>query len=135
MVDMIRATIFRDGTPQELNEEQEVLKLAIYEKMKPSRRKFIDRIGYDQWDPFQKPNAPLDARLDLTKRTTQQLVLEFLQQSAEKDKYSNDYGRGALECALGIVNRDEKYLGIMDFCTWYFELLKKEGHLPNERTL
>ena len=70
----IPATVFRDGTPQRLNEEQEQLKREIYERMNPRRRKFVDRIGYDNWDPFQKPNDPLDVRLDVTKRTTQQLV-------------------------------------------------------------
>lgn len=129
MVDMIRATVFRDGTPQDLTAEQEVLKREIYDRMNPRRRKFVDRIGYEQWDPFQKPNDPLDIRLDVTKRTTQQLIREFLQQAAQKGQYSNDYGRGALECALGVVNRDEKYLGIFDFCRWYIELLQKEGHI------
>ena len=97
--------------------------------MNPRRRKFVDRIGYDNWDPFQKPNDPLDLRMDVTKRTTQQLVREFLQQAAKKGQYSNDYARGALECALGVVNRDEKYLGTLDFCLWYRDLLRKEGHL------
>ncbi len=129
MLELIPATVFRDGTPQKLNEEQEGLKREIYEKMQPRRRKFVDRIGYENWDPFQKPNDPLDIRLDTTKRTTQQLVREFLQEAAKKGQYSNDYGRGALECALGVVNKDEKYMGIMDFCLWYYELLKKEGHI------
>ncbi len=129
MLEMIPASVFRDGTKQVLNEEQEVLKKEIYERMNPRRRKFVDRIGYENWDPFQKPNDPLDIRLDTTKRTTQQLVREFLQQAAQKGEYSNDYGRGALECALGVVNKDEKYLGIFDFCHWYYDLLKKEGHI------
>jgi hypothetical protein len=127
---MIRATIYRDGTPQTLNAEQEALKRTLYENMAPRRRKFIDRIGYDQWDPFQKPNDPLDVRLDVTKRTTQQLVREFLQQAADREEQlGNDYRRGALECALGVVNRDEKYLGIFDFGLWYHKLLEKEGYL------
>ena len=132
---MIRATIFRDGAPQTLTVEQEAFKREIYEKMPPRRRKFIDRIGYAQWDPFQKPNDPLDIRLDVTRRTTQQLVREFLQQAAEREKQlGNEYRRGALECALGVVNRDEKYLGIFDFCLWYHNLLKEEGRL-DERTV
>ena len=132
---MIRATIYRDGTPQTLTAEQEALKRELYENMAPRRRKFIDRIGYTHWDPFQKPNDPLDIRLDVTKRTTQQLVREFLQQvAAQEEQLGNDYRRGALECALGIINRDEKYLGIFDFCLWYHNLLKKEGHL-DERTV
>ncbi|MDR0467175.1 MAG: hypothetical protein LBH94_07455 [Deltaproteobacteria bacterium] len=132
---MIRATIYRDGAPQALTEEQEALKRELYERMAPRRRKFVDRIGYAQWDPFQKPNDPLDMRQDITKRTTQRLVREFLQQaSAREAQLGNDYRRGALECALGVVNRDEKYLGIFDFCLWYHALLKKEGYL-DERTV
>ena len=129
MLGLIPATVFRDGTPQVLTEEQEQLKRDIYEKMNPRRRKFVDRIGYENWDPFQKPNDPLDIRQDVTQRTTQQLVREFLQLAAQKGHYGNDYGRGALECALGVVNKDEKYMGIFDFCLWYYELLKKEGHI------
>ncbi len=129
MFGSIPATVFRDGTPQSLNEEQAVMKREIYEKMNPRRRKFVDRIGYDNWDPFQKPNDPLDLRTDITRRTTQQLVNEFLHYAAQKGEHGKDYAKGAVECALGVVNNDEKYLGIFDFCNWYYDLLKKEGHL------
>lgn len=129
MLEMIPASVFRGGAPQALTDEQQALKREIYEKMHPRRRKFVDRIGYDNWDPFQKPNDPLDIRVDITKRTTQQLVREFLQAAAAKGQYGDAYGRGALECALGVINKDEKYLGIFDFCLWYHELLKKEGHV------
>ena len=78
---MISATMFRDSTKQELTEEQEQLKREIYERMNPRRRKFIDRIGYDEWDPFQKPNDPMDIRVDPSKRTTQQLFRGFMQQA------------------------------------------------------
>ena len=125
---MISASIYRDGTPRVLTPEEEEQKRAIYEKMAPRRRKFIDRIGYENWDPFQKPNDPMELRQDVTKRTTQQLVREFLQSSKFED-YSNEYGRGALESALGIINKDEKYRGIFDFCIWYYKLLLKEGHV------
>ncbi len=127
----ISASMFRDGTPQLLTEEQEAEKRFIYEKMAPRRRKFIDRIGYDKWDPFQKPNDPLDLRQDVTKRTTQQLVREFLQ-ACPPAQYSNEYGKGVLECALGIINRDEKYQGIFAFCVWYHDLLEKEGFRNDE---
>lgn len=129
MPGLIPAAVFCESTPQELTEEQEKLKREIYEKMNPRRRKFVDRLGYENWDPFQKPNDPLDIRTDVSNRTAQQLVNAFLRKAAQKGPYSNDYGRGALECALGAVNRDEKYLGIFDFCLWYHDLLKKEGHI------
>lgn len=129
MFGSIPATVFRDGTPQTLTDEQAALKREIYEKMQPRRRKFVDRIGYENWDPFQKPNDPLDLRTDATRRTTQQLLNEFLHDMAPKKPYGKAYSQGALECALGVVNNDEKYLGIFDFCCWYYELLKKEGHI------
>lgn len=126
----ISAPAFRDGgAPQKLDADQEEQKRQIYEKMNPRRRKFVDRIGYDNWDPFQKPNDPLDVRMDVSRRTTQQLVREFLQEAGGRGRFGNDYARGALECALGVVNRDEKYLGTLDFCVWYHDLLKKEGIL------
>ena len=42
MYGSIPATVFRDGTPQELNEEQEKLKREIYDRMNPRRRKFVE---------------------------------------------------------------------------------------------
>ncbi len=109
----MHASMFRDGQPQELTPEEEASKRQMYESLKPRGRKWVDRIGYDKWDPFQKPNDPLDIRQDVTKRTTQQLVREFLQAKA----------------ALGIVNHDETMLGTFDFCLWYADLLKREGHM------
>ena len=85
---MISATMFRDSTKQELTEEQEQLKREIYERMNPRRRKFIDRIGYDEWDPFQKPNDPMDIRVDPSKRTTQQLFRGFMHSLGEQQRRS-----------------------------------------------
>lgn len=78
---------------------------------------------------FQKPNDPLDIRQDVTKRTTQQLVREFLQAMANSDKYSNEHAQGLSKAALGIINHDETMLGTFDFCLWYADFLKREGHM------
>jgi len=126
----ISASMYRDGSDRPLTPAEEEQKRVIYEKMSPRRRKFIDRIGYEKWDPFQKPNDPMEMRMDISKRTTQQLVREFLQN--HKGEYSNDYGRGALETAVGLVNRDEKCRGIFDFCVWYYNLLLEEGYVDYE---
>jgi len=132
----ISATIYRDGQIREFTPEEEEQKRIIYEKMNPRRRKYVERIGYEKWDPFQKPNDPLEIRTDLTKRTTQQLVREFLQEHQAKGlEYSNDYGRGALETAVGLINRDEKVRGIFDFCLWYYNLLIEEGYADYEDSL
>lgn len=118
--------LFPREEPPELDEEQKEFKRILYEKMNPRRRKFIDRIGYDNWDPFQAPKEPLDIRRDATRRTLQELLRDFMAQTggAQKDE---SWRAGASECALGIIQRDEKYQGIFDFCLWYANLLRQEG--------
>jgi hypothetical protein len=107
-------------------EEAEERKRAIYDSLSTRNRRYIDRIGYEQWDPFEEPKDPIEIRRDPTKRTSQQLVREFLQ-SCPMERYSNTYGRGVLDMCMGIINNDERYIGMLDFANWYNELLKREG--------
>lgn len=107
-------------------DEAEARKRAIYESLAPRNRKYIDRIGYTNWDPFAEPKDPIEIRRDPTRRTSQQLVREFLQ-SRPMEKYSNAYGQGVLDMCLGIINEDERYIAMLEFATWYNELLKREG--------
>ena len=109
------------------SQEAEDRKGAVFDSMAPRRQKHILKKGYDKWDPFEEPKDPIDIRKDKTKRTTQMLVREFLQ-SRDAEGYSNAYGRGVLEMALGIVNDDDRFLGMYEFVHWHRELLKKEGH-------
>ncbi|MDE7370919.1 MAG: hypothetical protein K2N07_04095 [Desulfovibrio sp.] len=123
------ARLFAEEVPRDLTAEQARLKREIYEKMNPRRRKFVDRLGYDLWDPFQAPKDPLDIRTERSQRTAQDLLDEFSRAhgAASRDRA---YRAGAVECAIGVINKDEKFQGIFDFCLWYHDLLKKEGHLP-----
>ena len=107
-------------------EEAEKRKRAVFDSMSPRRQKHILKKGYDKWDPFEEPKDPIDIRRDKSKRTTQMLVREFLQ-SCSAEEYSNAYGRGVLEMALGIVNEDDYFQGMYEFSCWYRDLLKKEG--------
>ena len=118
--------IYGSAGPRNLDDDGEVRKRAMYEAMSPRGKKYVDKLGYDKWDPFQEPKEPLDIRTDVTKRTTQQLVRRFLQECAPEGA-GNLYGQGVLECALGLVNRDEKMRGIFEFCIWYEQLLHREG--------
>ena len=125
------------GTPRDLDEDAASQKRAIYETMSSRGKKYVDKMGYDVWDPFQEPKDPLDIRTDATKRTTRQLVARFLQESGPSDGGGNGnaYSQGVLECALGIVNKDEKYKGIFEFCIWYEQLLRREGLSDHESPL
>ena len=107
-------------------EEAEERKKAVFDAMAPRRQKHILKKGYEKWDPFQEPKDPIDIRKDSTKRTSQMLVREFLQ-SRSSEEYSNAYGRGVLEMAIGIINDDERFIGMYEFVRWHQELLKKEG--------
>jgi hypothetical protein len=107
-------------------EDAEKRKKAVFDSMSSRRQKHILKKGYDKWDPFEEPKDPIDIRKDKTRRTSQMLVREFLQ-SRSTEEYSNSYGRGVLEMALGIINDDERFIGMYEFACWYRNLLKKEG--------
>lgn len=102
-------------------------KKAVFESMSPRRQKFIrDKVGYETWNPFEKPKDPIDIRRDKSRRTSQMLVREFLQ-SCPMEGYSNSYGRGVLEMAIGIINDDDRFIGMYEFALWHKTLLKDEG--------
>ena len=105
---------------------EESRKRAIFESMSERSQKRILKKGYDDWNPFEEPKDPIEIRRDPTKRTSQQLVREFLQ-SRPLEGYSNAYGRGVLEMCLGIINNDERYLAMLEFAAWYNALLEREG--------
>jgi hypothetical protein len=117
-------------TPHNPDDQQR--KQAIFNSMSPRRQQHILKKGYDRWDPFQEPKDPIDIRRDATQRTSQMLVREFLQ-SRSLQQYSNAYGRGVLEICLGIINSDERFVGMFEFACWYQDLLRKEGHLEKPR--
>ena len=108
-------------------EEIDNKKRAIFEAMGSRGQKKITQDGYDKWNPFEEPKHPIDIRKDKTKRTSQVLIREFLQ-STKHEEYSNAFGQGALDICLGIINNDEKFLGMYAFSCWYKDLLKNEGH-------
>ncbi|WP_432738875.1 hypothetical protein [Maridesulfovibrio sp. FT414] len=100
----------------------------MYEKLSPRRRRFVDRIGYEEWDPFQKPFDPIDLREDITGRTSQKLCEEFIREV--KASRNSEYAQAAAEFGVMLVMNFEKVRPIFDFCVWYNELLNREGKRP-----
>ncbi len=111
---------------KKLSTEEEKKKI-IFDSMSLKRQKYILKKGYEQWEPFQEPKEPIDIRKDKTKRTSQMLIREFLQ-NCSHENYSNSYGQGAFELCLGIINEEERFKGMYDFACWYQQLLKDEGY-------
>jgi hypothetical protein len=102
-------------------------KKAIFDAMSPRRQRHILKRGYDTWEPFQEPKDPIDIRKDKSKRTTHMLVQEFLQ-TKKAEGVSPAYRRGVLEISMGIVNDDDRFLGMYAFSCWYRDLLRREGY-------
>jgi hypothetical protein len=107
--------------------ERDSRKRAILNQMSPRRQKYIlNKVGFENWDPFQEPKDPIDIRKDKTHRTSKALFREFLHARKLED-YSNAYGEGVLEMCMGLVNEDDKARGMFEFSIWYQDLLKREG--------
>ncbi|MDY6906239.1 MAG: hypothetical protein SWH61_16330 [Thermodesulfobacteriota bacterium] len=109
-------------------EEVAQRKEAIFDSMSERAQKRIIKKGYENWDPFEEPKDPIDIRKDKTKRTSQALIREFLQ-SRSSEEYSNQYGRGVLEMCLGIINDEDRFIGMFEFACWYKALLEREGYV------
>lgn len=109
-----------------LTEEQEAQKRAIYDKIPPRRRKFIERMGYENWDPFITPNDPIDIRRDETNRTPQELMREFLRFKGQEG-VNDIYHQGAWEMCLGLFSKNEKARAAFEYAKWYNDLLLREG--------
>jgi hypothetical protein len=106
------------------SEEEQRRKQAIFDTMSPKYQKRILKKSYDKWNPFEAPKDPIDIRKDATRRTSQQLIREFLQ-SRETEEYSNSYGKGVVDICVGIINDDDRYKAMYEFSCWYQALLEK----------
>ena len=115
-----------------LTPEQEAIKRDLYERINPRRRKFIDKIGYANWNPFQPPNDPIEIRKSNSGHTTQELIRMFFH-DLKGTSVSNEYSQGALDTALGIVNKDDRTLGRYAFSLWYAKLCEKEHSKANTK--
>jgi hypothetical protein len=115
---------------RKLSPEDKERKKAIFDSMSPRRQQHIlKKEGYDNWDPFQEPQEPIDMRREKSKRTAIQLTQEFLVNWNEQDghEYNNAFGQGVWEMCLGIINDDDQYKGMYEFSCWYRDYLKKQG--------
>ncbi len=112
---------------RKLSPEDAKRKKAIFDSMSPRRQQHIlDKMGYDEWDPFIEPKDPIDLRTDKSRRTARELARGFLQ-TCDPEGYSNAFGQGVWDMCLGIVNDDDRCRGMYEFACWYRDLLRKEG--------
>ena len=116
----------RTHTENTFREEVSERKKAIYDAMSPRGQKYVQKIGYDRWDPFDEPKDPIDIRTDgTTQRTAQQLFREFLQNYNAKS-VSSQFSRGVMDMAMGLVNNEDRIRAMYEFSLWYHDLLKEK---------
>ena len=112
-------------------EEREAQKRAIYERMSSRRRRFVDKIGFEAWDPFAVPNDPIDIRTDQMQMTAHDLVKAFMRSVPHKAG-NEAYSQGAFDLANGVINSKDRYMGMMDFAHFYLEFLREQGKLRDD---
>lgn len=116
----------------ELSEDKAAQKRQIYENLSSRARKYVDKIGFEAWDPFQQPNDPFDLRRFTTEKTARAMAMGFLQQRKE-EHYSNNYAKAVLDMCLGLVEKDERYTAMYEFCRWYQGKLQAHEAVPEQR--
>jgi hypothetical protein len=108
-------------TPEQVEEQ----KRAMYERMTPRRRRFVDRIGYENWDPFQAPFDPIDIRTDALGYTAHELLNKYFKSlPAIPDP---DYMQTLSEFMVMLVMNIEKVRPILEFADWYNARLSERG--------
>lgn len=117
----------------ELSEDKASQKRQIYESLSGRARKYVDKIGYDTWDPFQQPNDPFDLRRFTTDRTARAMAMGFLQQRQD-EHYSNNYARAVLDMCMGLVDKDERFTAMYEFCCWYRNQTQAHEAVREQRT-
>lgn len=108
--------------------QMEEQKRAIYEKMNPRRRKFVDRMGYDKWDPFAKPFDPIDIRTDATGHTAHELTRLFMKSMEAQP--NDEYLEAVNEFNVMLVMNFEKVRPLYEYCLWYQKLCRERGVEP-----
>ncbi len=106
--------------------ERERKKKAIFDAMSPKRQqKILEKVGYENWDPFQEPKYPVDLREREVERKAMALARQFLEDCGI-EQYSDEYIQAVREISKGLLKDDEWYRGIFDFCCWYRKKGKAE---------
>ena len=103
-----------------LTPEEEKKKREIFEAMSPKRQQRILNKGYENWNPFQQPKEPFD-KIKGKEGDRERLVSLWHQFLKEKNLISSNdaFMQGAFEICKGILEEDERYRGMLEFCLWY----------------
>ena len=109
-------------------EEYEFKKKAIFDGMSRRGQKWVLKIGYENWDPFEKPKDPRERIFSSASVKAGALVREYYESAGGKVE-SVAVHRELFELCLGLLRGEDRAKTVVDFCAW----LKKRtgvGELP-----
>jgi hypothetical protein len=98
-------------------EEREFRKKAIFDGMSKRGQERVLKIGYENWDPFEKPKDPRERIFSTASLQAGALVREYFMSAGEKEE-SIIVGKELFELCLGFLQRESRARTIVDFCVW-----------------
>jgi len=104
-------------------EEYEFKKKAIFDGMSRRGQKWVLKIGYENWDPFEKPKDPRERIFGSASLKAGALVQEYFKSAGEKEE-SVAVHKELFELCRGLLQGESRAKTIVDFCAW---LQKKSG--------
>ena len=111
---------------KELTPEEEKQKRLIYESMSARGRKWVRKIGYDNWDPFMKPKEPpfmkeFDKKSDLPESPLElyHFFMKDRLETGQDEDYGEQYKQGLFEATQMIKQFEERLRAFSDFYLWY----------------
>jgi hypothetical protein len=98
-------------------EEYEIRKKAIFDGMAKRGQERILRIGYENWDPFEKPKDPRERIFSTASLKASGLVQEYYGTMGEKEE-SVSVRKELFELSRGFLQGESRAKAIVDFCAW-----------------
>jgi hypothetical protein len=99
-------------------EVHDVKKKAIFDGMSKRGQKWVLKIGYETWDPFQEPKDPRDRIFGSASLRASALVSEFFTETGCKEE-SVSMHKELFELCRGLLQDEDRAKAIFAFCDWY----------------
>ena len=98
-------------------EEYEFKKKAIFDGMSKRGQERVLKIGYENWDPFEKPKDPRERIFSSASVKAGALVREYYESAGGKEE-SVAVNRELFELCLGLLHGEGRAITVVDFCAW-----------------
>ncbi len=98
-------------------EEYEFKKKAIFDGMSRRGQERVLKIGYENWDPFEKPKDPRERIFSSASVKAGALVREYYESAGGKEE-SVAVHRELFELCLGLLQGEGRAKTVVDFCAW-----------------